>query len=760
MPETWFNDSLSTSFSTGQDKTSAEAIAYMICSWAQCVSYVHDLNVPPQTEILKSIPSLPSQVRDVCHALVVHLQNGSKRQREFCRQTADETESRLVDDNGNVRARDLGRFDTFRFEEQTILNASIQAIQEGDWAAAQNWSLHRSDPKNFWLRDDGLRRNVWQLVQGAARLGLAVETAGSSLSAADRLQSAVDTYVSVGAEVDQAHRHLEQDRQKLLRSQMPEYSALKSCLDRMQVVWLEWANAWAVDFNRVCSTQGFLPDSERQQRNLFDQDVKPLTLEQGATAYFVVDALRYEMGQELLDAIDGTAKSNVKLAWRLAELPSVTAVGMNVLAPVVTNGRLQPVLKDLDIAGFSAGTFRVRDPETRKRAMHDRVGGRTCPKIMLGELLRMDADTLKRKVSGARVVMVHSREFDQAGEEGLGPLVFEDVIQHLKSAWHLLREAGIRNFVFTGDHGFFLLDEDTHPVQRHGPTKRVPDRRCVISGAAADHKDEVRVPMRDLGYDCEVAHLMFPKSMAVFDTGRKYRGYAHGGNSLQERVIPVLTVSHHALVGGSTTAFDLTAVKGGQVAGMQCVSAKVTNARGSLDFGSSFEVDLGLRIPDDREVRLELCETRGGARLSSGIIVANVGEEFELFFRLTGDSRSRVQVELYHPNSEVTVKSVVLKERFDVAYSPVATTVPSISDAQTESTKAWLDDLPAEVRRVFEHLAQHGAVTESEIIEMLGSARNHRKFSRNFEKYKELIPFSARIESVSGVKRYVREGAP
>jgi hypothetical protein len=50
-------------------------------------------------------------------------------------------------------------------------------------------------------------------------------------------------------------------------------------------------------------------------------------------------------------------------------------------------------------------------------------------------------------------------------------------------------------------------------------------------------------------------------------------------------------------------------------------------------------------------------------------------------------------------------------------------------------------------------------VTETELAEMLGSAREQRKFARNFEMYAASAPFTARIDVVSGVKRYVREGA-
>ena len=174
---------------------------------------------------------------------------------------------------------------------------------------------------------------------------------------------------------------------------------------------------------------------------------------------------------------------------------------MNVLAPVTTNGRLKPVTSaDGGVRGFSTGEFQVLDPESRKRAMHDRVGGRTCPLFTLGQVVSRDSSALKRSVSRAKLVVVHSQEIDDAGENGLGPIVFDQVLQKLRAAWHLLRDAGVRRFVFTSDHGFLLHDELSAPVQPHG--RRIdPCARYVYSSLAADHNEETRVALADLGYE-------------------------------------------------------------------------------------------------------------------------------------------------------------------------------------------------------------------------------------------------------------------
>jgi hypothetical protein len=70
-----------------------------------------------------------------------------------------------------------------------------------------------------------------------------------------------------------------------------------------------------------------------------------------------------------------------------------------------------------------------------------------------------------------------------------------------------------------------------------------------------------------------------------------------------------------------------------------------------------------------------------------------------------------------------------------------------------------VNDLPgAGVRQVFEHLAVHGVITETEAAGMLGGPRELRKFAREFEAYAARAPFRVRIDVAGGIKRYVRDG--
>ncbi|MFM7203728.1 MAG: BREX-6 system phosphatase PglZ [Myxococcota bacterium] len=764
LPRAWRDVSLPPS------RPQARDVAYAAASWALCVEYVDDLKRPPVSALLIPAKSLPRAVVETCRNLAAHLR---EHHSAFYRRTADETEALLADEVEAARAEDLGRIDTFRFEEDKVLKAALTALELERFDLTAEWAALRLDPKSSalspWLQADPSRASAWQLVRDAARLGQTILKAGEKLGvqphAEDALELAIHAYVARGAAVDQAHRQLEQRRLALLYPQVPAFETLRARLDSLRTKWRTWADLWAREFNSLCRTHGFLPPAPLRQRHLFDDVVRPLTLEPGTTAYFVVDALRFEMGEELSRHLEGSSQTTIRLKAALAELPTVTEVGMNVLAPVEKSGRLHPSMNpEADaILGFQTGEFRVFDPETRKRAMHTRVGGTTCPWLSLDDVLSRESSGLKRTVAQAKLVVVHSQEIDQAGESGGGAAGFEHVMQKLRAAWRLLRDAGVRRFVFTSDHGFLLLDERMPSAQRHG--RRIdPSRRHMFSPVAADHAEEVRVSLSALGYEGTQGFIMFPESTAVFDTGRRPMNFVHGGNSLQERVIPVLTVLHRASAGSSGVHYQISAEVREAVAGMHCIEIKVEmSAQHTLNFGGPKEVELALKVLDPPEseldaVQVELCQTRGKARIEGGGVIAPVGIPFELFFRLTGSTDARVLIELYHPSFVAEIATCKPASRFAVTVTRSPTSAASAPPTPT-SPASWLESLTDPgARQVFEHLTAHGIITEEEATKLLGGSRLFRRIASKFEEYAQKAPFPVRIETVGGLKRYIREG--
>lgn len=666
----------------------AEEVAFAAASWALAVEYVDDLRREAKDPRLVAMRTLPRAVQDACRGLAEHLR---RAQPDFYQRTARETEDILPEEVAAARAEDLGRIDTFEFEEKKVYEAAIAALEAGRWEVARTWAQERLDGSSFWIELRGsLGRPAWEVVRSVATLGQAIAAAGPAL-AADSLEAAVQRYVHSGASVDQAHRMLEQRWHGVSGALLPGREALRARVVGAREQWYAWADAWARDFSALCKARGFVPAPALQQRTLFEEVVRPLTAGTGTTVVFLVDALRYEMAEALRRELGEPGATTIELRARLAELPSITAVGMNALAPVSERGKLRPAIHDGAIVGLQRGEYRVNNPDSRKRAMHERVATTKCPSYSLDEWLTDEA-AIKNRLAGAKLALVHVDAIDSAGEKGAGLMVFEQVLQRLRSACNLLREAGARRFVITADHGFLLLDDAVRQTLTHGQ-KTVPWRRHVISDVAADHPGEVRVPLSQLDYE-------------------------------------------------------------------------------GVDFGGRRQVELALQVEGEAEVQVDGVQTRGGAVVRAGSIVANVDADFEVFFKLVGPRESRVRVALVHPLHEVEVAACVLEEFFTVsalgvraepptaaAAVPVSANPPVATEPPKPAARAWLEAFAdAGVRELFEHLAAHGVVTEDQAAKMLGGARGVRRFSGAFEEHIKKAPFIVRIETVGGVKRYVREG--
>lgn len=739
VDETWWRD---------HARTDASDLSTPLAGWALCVEFVHDLRRLPNDERLGALKALPRPAVAACQKLAAYAR---KRHPDVYARIADEYEVELEQEVLTASAADLGKIDTFRFEDRKVLEAALDAL-DGQFNVAYDYAIERTSEDSFWPTYVRGRHVAWQLIKLAAQLGRALNANALLLNDARTVADAIDEYADAGCTVDTAHRELEQARHQLAHLELDEVSLLRKRLDGLRAAYRTWADGVAGTFNALCRAEGFLPAAELQQRTLFDDVIVPAA-KQAPTAYFTVDGLRFEMGKQLAQSLDSKT-ADVVVKARLAELPTVTEVGMNALAPVARNGALAIDLKGDRIAGFRTGAARVDSPKSRHKAISERIGGATCPFLTLEELLERDTTSIKKTIARAELIVVHSEGIDKAGEKGVGLAVFERELQNLRAAWRLLYEAGVRQFVFTADHGFLLHDEATRAPKPHGK-QTDPQRRHVITDQRRDQNGEVTVASTDLGYEGQPFFITFPETTAPFDRGDRAKDFVHGGNSLQERVIPVVTVKQRHAAGGESASYLVQAQPGLAVAGMHCLRAKLLVAnQAQLSYGSRAEIELAIEAAEGNDIAVEVCDVHS-ARFANGAIFATLDRELTVYFRLSGNLEERVPIRIRHATRSAAVQPVVTDERFQVVLRTRAPATPPPAPVLA-TAPAWLDALPYGVREVFRHLADHGTINETEATKLLGGPRQFRNFSLHLDEYRQRAPFAVRIDVSAGIKSYVR----
>jgi hypothetical protein len=489
---------------------------------------------------------------------------------------------------------------------------------------------------------------------------------------------------------------------------------------------------------------------ELQQRDIFESVVAPWLRGGERAALFVLDALRYEMSLELRDEL---AESGLELDLRprLAELPTITAVGMNALAPVARDGRVAPVLKGVRFEGFKTGEVTVARPQDRVKAMAARVGKQTSG-MTLAEVRETSAATLKNKVAQCQLLVVHGTEIDDAGEAGVGIDVFEKVLRDVASARQRLEAAGVSHFVFTSDHGFLLgRGRRAHAFGSRGEAQR----RYVYSEADRADPGHLTVPLSSLGYEASGV-LLFRDDTDEFKVTTGPGAFTHGGNSLQERVIPVLKAWRKKPSAEVPLRVGLECERAEPVMGIQRLRVRARPlGQSSLSF-SAGQVDVVVAVPGRDDIRVVVKDVSGaGASAHAGGLRLDAGraEWAEVFFVLEGASGERLQVELSvlnDPTSTVRPDAV-----YSVSYvgGPVAPVVPTAS-----STAGWAERLgDADAGKVFDYLEKHNALTESELVGLLGNARKARAFAARFDGFLERLTFEVEVVVSGDGKRYRRK---
>jgi hypothetical protein len=241
----------------------------------------------------------------------------------------------------------------------------------------------------------------------------------------------------------------------------------------------------------------------------------------------------------------------------MSALPTITKVGMAALQPgaaasfgvVEQGGKLGARVEDAFLPDLVA----------RQRLAFSRVPG--LVDLTLDELLTMPARKLEKRVEGAQVVVIRSQEIDSAGEGGFAfqaRRAMDTVIENLARAIKKLSAAGVEHSVVTADHGHLFFAADRDESMRLDPPngERVElHRRCWIGRGGSTPAGCVRVAASALGYDSDL-EFVFPVGNGVFRAGGDL-AYHHGGATLQELVVPVLTVR---LTGRRTNAPTLSAL--------------------------------------------------------------------------------------------------------------------------------------------------------------------------------------------------------
>jgi PglZ domain len=489
--------------------------------------FVFDLpgNLP---DSLKDVPRTANTHVDLINTVCDVLRDSEKHQMVYMKM-ADQTAVDLNLEKLMAGIANLGVRDTFAFEERNYLKVFVDAVLDGKLDLAMEAITNRT--RSIWVRFISERQQLWTIANRSLELIRTAQDLKNALNSLKQdLEAIVDYYCDHFRRLDRCHREFEQS----VADVFGELDVLEPVVELARKRYREAAESLQSIFTVAVKAEGWPVSGRIRNSEVFDRFVAPWLKERKKVAYFLVDALRYELAVELENELSVSFRTQITPVC--AQLPTVTSVGMAALMPEA-NGSIQLVWEKEDLYPYVKGQ-KVLVPKDRYEYVCKHYGDR-CHMRDLDELV---SKPKIRFPETTQLLIVKTTDIDKIGE--IHPLearrMIPGLVRKIITGVNRAQTKGFHQVVIATDHGFVLLDE-----QQAGDTVGKPPGewiavkdRCLL-GKGSSGEGVLVFNKSEVGIQGDFEDYVVPRSLGTFKKGHPY---FHEGLSLQECVLPVITV--------------------------------------------------------------------------------------------------------------------------------------------------------------------------------------------------------------------------
>jgi uncharacterized protein (TIGR02687 family) len=281
------------------------------------------------------------------------------------------------------------------------------------------------------------------------------------------------------------------------------------------------------------------------QKSVFERFVQPFLSKKNKVCLIISDALRYEIGDELLSLIRQEDRYEANLEPVLSMLPSYTQLGMAALLPH----------RVMELADNDTGTVMVDGLSSQGTVNRTKLLGQSAAwrgtAVKADEVMALKGDECRALVRDHDVVYLYHNRIDLTGDKRESEeRVFEAVEECLKDLVKLIKKltgANANNLLVTSDHGFLYqnraLDESDFSAEDvEGDLILFRDRRFVLGKGLKEAPGLRKFHASQLGLAGDM-EVQIPKSINRLRLKGSGSRYVHGGASLQEVVIPLIRIN-------------------------------------------------------------------------------------------------------------------------------------------------------------------------------------------------------------------------
>ncbi len=441
---------------------------------------------------------------------------------------------RIEADLGKREISSLIEIDYFRLIDQKLVSDLVSNVAAKTVTALDVTSWIRQRKQSHWY---GEFEHLYEAIDAAAQFISRLDEAYLTM---DSLTEGIQKYCCSWFCLDQLYRkfvyHVRQSG---------ESSVMESLCNLVENLYV---NNYLLTLNDrwqffVDATEKWSAAEVYLQRRFFSHWIEPFLKKERKIFVIISDALRYEIGKELLKLIRSEDRYEADLEAAMTMLPSYTQLGMAALLP---NGSLSLTDK---------GTVEVDEQSSQGLVNRQKQLDRALPKrataIGAEELMKLNQEDRRSLVRHHDLVYIYHNRIDATGDKrDSEERVFEAVEDTLKELIQLIKKlanANVSNILITADHGFIYqnqnLDEsDFASVEPQGDEIVFRDRRFILGRGLKENSSLRKFTSQELGLSGNL-EVQIPKSINRLRRKGSGSRYVHGGASLQEIVIPVLKVN-------------------------------------------------------------------------------------------------------------------------------------------------------------------------------------------------------------------------
>jgi uncharacterized protein (TIGR02687 family) len=253
----------------------------------------------------------------------------------------------------------------------------------------------------------------------------------------------------------------------------------------------------------------------------------------------ISDALRYEVGVEIVDKLNAETIGACEIEPMLSVLPSVTKLGMASLLPhkcidIDENARVY-------VDGKSSSGI-----ENRKEIIESAVADSIA--IHAQEMMAMNKAGRREYFKGKKLIYIYHDTIDAHGDKASTEIytfgAVEKAIDEISTLVKIIRDdLSGTNLLITADHGFVYQREplvESDKIQKENIQTIEVKRRYMLSKEIRDMDGIINVNLNSIIKNEQHLTAYVPKSTIRFKIQGSGVNFVHGGASLQEVVVPLI----------------------------------------------------------------------------------------------------------------------------------------------------------------------------------------------------------------------------